>query len=171
MESHARSSTKIYPKASSSRSTPYPVHPNFAFGDDFERGSGYSRPPSPPKMYRYRSKSISARRPQYSYDSKVKDDFYFERSDENDLYESMNKLKLSEKKGAREKMAEENLRRRERRYPSYNENIVIVPAGSRRPRRYSDTAKPPPQSPLLVVPDSGPRYRPASYHGSSDRYD
>ena len=74
-----------------------------------------------------------------------------------------------ERKDAKPKV--EHLRKKEKKYPSHNKDIDIIPADSRRPRRSSDTTKPPPRNSLLVVPDTGPRYRPASYHGPSDRHE
>lgn len=186
MESRARSSlsTMTSPEGKSFLPTMSTLHPRFSSDDDYGRSSGYPPPPPPPPhLDLHPRNSTSARRPHYTYDL----DGLPRRRGGDDLHESLEKTKLSEERLAsaeRERKKVEHLRRKDKRYPSHSEDVylrkdkrypshsedvVIMPADSRRPRRSSEATKPPPRSPFLVVPDTGPRYRPASYHGPSDR--
>ena len=57
------------------------------------------------------------------------------------------------------------------RYEIYNkeeEKVFILPNRSRRPRRSSEEPKGPLRSPLLVVPDAGPKYRSSSTHSAEN---
>lgn len=125
----------------------------------------------------------SARRPHNTYHI----DGLPRRRSRDDLPGSLNIMRFSEERIAnaerrdaeREDFEREDaerkqavyLHRKEKIYPSHGEDLVIMPADSRRPRRSSDTTKPPPHSPFLVVSDTSPRYRPASYHGPSDQHE
>lgn len=167
MESQARSGTTMRREASSYRPT---EHPQFAFHDNFKKISGFPPAPAP---HLYRSQSSSAGRPRPTFNMEEKTDVLHERDDgdKDKMYKSLSKMKISEEKLAKERIAQGHLSgsRRDKRDPSYNKDTVIIPAGSSRPRRSSGTAKTPPRSPFLVVPDTGPRHRPAQYHSSDDR--
>lgn len=169
MESHVRSGTMMRPEASSYRSTEYP---QFAFNDKFGKGYGFPPtppPPPPPHSHLYRSKSSSARRPRPTFiiDDDIDEHYKRDDRDRDNLSESPSKIDIFPKQPATQETRSGS--RRDKRYPSYNEDAVIIPADSTRPRRSSGTAKAPTRSSLLVVPDTGPRHRPASYHSSSDR--
>lgn len=165
IESRARSCTTIHPEAGSFRPPVPPVYPQFAFDEDFGKSSEYQ-----PPLNMHRSKSTSAQRPRYVYNSKDDFDIDYQRHGQDDTYQSLEKSKLSKVRLVAEKLAAEDPRRREKRYVSYNEKIVNPITVSGRPQRSSNTAKPPPRSSLLVVPDTGPRYRQASNHGPSDQH-
>ena len=75
------------------------------------------------------------------------------------------------KRDAGDKHKEENPSIKEREKPSKGQDATYLMAEFGRPRSSSQTPKPTPPSPLLVVPDTIPRHRPASYHQSSDQYD
>ena len=75
------------------------------------------------------------------------------------------------KRDARDEHKEEDLPKKEREKPSKDQDPTLLTADFGRPRSSSQTPKPTPPSPLLVVPDTVPRQRPASYHESSDQYD
>lgn len=145
MERQVRSHAMMHPDPSSYRPTDYP---HSAFHDSF--GLSYGFPPSlpsPPSQL-YRRKSSSGRRPRPTFHVSEEVDKHYNRD-----------------------IRDEHLSgsRRDTRYPSYDEDTSLTPADYSGPRRSPGTAKAPPRSPLLVVPDTGPRRRPASYHSSSDR--
>lgn len=171
MESHVRSGAMVHPETSSYRPANYP---QFVFNDDFENGYGPRSPPPPP-LHLYRSKSSSARRPRPTFHMDDENDEHYKRDVRNrdNMSESLSKMENSLMQPAKERHGQEPMSggRRDKKYPSYNEDTVIISADSSRPRRSSATAKAPPRSPLLVVPDTGPRHRPASYHSSSDRHE
>lgn len=187
MESHVRSRSSHNPGKESGifRSTVNPVYPPSTFDHGFGKKPG-DLPPPPPRNMR-RGNSTSARRTHHTDDSMNENDTEYKRRGSDDLYEPLDRMKLSERLANAEHREKERkaeyLRnaerdetrkveylRKDKRYPSYNEDIVVIPADSRRPRRSSETATPPPRGPLLVVPDTGPRYRPASFHGTSDQH-
>ena len=72
---------------------------------------------------------------------------------------------------ARDRQKEENHPKKEREKPSKDYDATYLTADFGRPRSSSQTPKPTPSTPSLVVPDLRPRHRPASYHDSSDQYD
>ena len=75
------------------------------------------------------------------------------------------------KRDARDRQKKENPPMQEREKPSKDHDATYLTADFGRPRSSSQTTRPTPPSPLLVVPDTIPRHRPASYHDSSDQYD
>ena len=115
----------------------------YAESDWFPRPrEDYYKPEAPPELGR--SKSSSHRRPDYGHEA-----------DRPVFYPSKDSG-------------------RERRHSAYtrdydNEEVVIIPGASRRSRRSSNEPRTPIHSPLLVVPDSGPKYRSSSAHEPNDR--
>ncbi len=171
MESHARSSATVHPEASSFQ-PPHPVYQEFPFDTSFN----YKRPPyppAPPQPHTHRRQHSSTQQPPHFYFSTGKDDGnnVTEDSSYDETYESPGKSSRKYERHGRDRHKEENLPKKERKQPSKGHDAVNLTADFGRARSSSQTTKPIPPSPSLVVPDTVPRHRPASYHDPSDRYE
>lgn len=153
MESHARSSSTMHREASGFRPTSHPFHPDFPF----EKPFGYEYPPFPPESYMHRREASSHERPPR----------FSSRTDDYDAGDAR-KERLPRDKN---RHGEEDVLKKERpkaSKPSKKDNLT---ADHGRPRSSSQTTKPTPPSPLLLVPNTAPRQRPASYHDPGDRHE
>ena len=169
IESHARSSAAVHPEANTFQ--PPRSGPQDPF---YDTPFNYDRPPyspPPPKPHTHRRSRSSNQQTPYLSQGTKKDDgenvadehSYVER------YKSSEKAARKYKRDARDKHQVENLPKKEIPLKGHDTTYLTLDFG--RPRSSSQTTKPTPPSPLLVVPDTVPRHRPASYHDPSDQYD
>lgn len=115
-----------------------------------------------------RSKSASARRPGPSLDQDEGTGVTSHRNEE-EVYELIRAMEKTRLEREPREVHRERSRQREKIYPSSDEDIITILNDSTRPRRSSSPLKRPPRNPLLVVPDTGPRYRSASSHSVEHR--
>lgn len=172
MESHARSSATVHPEASSFQPPPRPVYQQFPFDKSFN----YEWPPPPPppsEPHTHRRQHSSTQQPPHFsfWTDKDEGDNVTEDSSYDEPYESPGKSWRKYERHARDRHKVGNLPKKERKKPSKGYDAVNLTADFGRPRSSSQTTKPIPPSPSLVVPDTVPRHRPASYHDPSDRYE
>ena len=154
IESRARSSATVHPEARSFQQFPFDT----SFKDKWP-----PYPPSPPKPHTHRRQhSSTPQPPHFSYWTEKDDaDNVTENSSYDEPYEHH----------TRDRHKVKNLSEKEREKPSKGHDGVNLTVDSGRPRSSSQGAKSIPPSPSLVVPDTVPRHRPASYHDPSDRYE
>ena len=171
IESHARSSAAVNPEASSFQPPPA-GYQEFSYDTSFNYDRP-SYPPPPPKPRKHRRQHSSTQQPpDFSHWTKkdneknVTDESYFV-----EQYESLEEARRKYKRDARDRHKVENPPKKEKKNPTKGHNATYLTPDFGRPRSSSQTAKPTPPSPSLVVPDTTPRHRPASYHDSSDQYD
>ena len=165
MESHAISSATVRPEASSFPPPPRPGYQEYAFGESFnENWPPY--PPPPPMPHTHRRQHSSTQQPPHFA-------FWTEEDNGDDLTEdrSYDESRRKNKRDTRDRQKVENPPKKEREKPSKGHSASNLTADFGRPRSSSQTTKPTPPSPLLLVPDTRPRHRPASYHDPSDQYD
>ena len=172
MESHARSSSIVHPEASSFQPPPHPVYQEFPFDTSFHN-KWPPYPPPPPKPHTYRGQHSSTQQPPHFslWTDKDDGDNVTEDSSYDEPYESPGKSWRKYERDARDRHKVDNLPKKERKKPSKGHDAVSLTADFGRARSSSQTTKPIPPSPSLVVPDTVPRHRPASYHDPSDRYE
>ena len=164
MESRARSSATIHSESGNFQSTSHSAYPQFSFGTSFDD----AYPPLPGEPYVHRRKASNAHKsPRHEdwADDLTEDGF------DHEPREVRGKSGHRSERRARERQMAEDLPRKERQYTSQRHDPVSLTADFGRPRSSSQNTKPVPPSPLLVVPDTAPRLRPASYHDPGDRYD
>ncbi|KAM0794152.1 hypothetical protein BDR22DRAFT_876793 [Usnea florida] len=171
IESHARSSAAVHPEASTFQ-PPRSGTQEFFYDTTFS----YDRPPyppPPPKPHTHRRSRSSSQQPPYFSQGTEKDDgenvtdedSYVER------YKSSEKAARKSKRDARDKHKVEKSLKEEKPSKGYDTTYLTPDFG--RPRSSSQTTKPTPPSPFLIIPDTIPHHhhRPASYHDPSDQYD
>lgn len=162
MESRAKSRATVYPEASSR-----PVYQGFPFDESLNyKRSPY--PPPPPKPHKHRRQRSSTQQPPTDKDDldNVTDDSSYD-----EPYESRGKVLPKNKRNTSDRHKAEKPSKNEREQPSKGHDAAKLTADFGRPRSSSQTPKPIPPSITLVVPDTIPHRRPASYHDPSDRYD
>ena len=172
IESQARSSAAVYPEASSFQ-PPRSGYQEFPYDTPFS----YDRPPPPPKPHTHRRHRSSSQQPPHfsHWTEKDNGENVTDEGSSTEQYESSEKAARKyerdarKKRDARDRNEVENIPKKEK--PSKGHGAIYLTADFGRPRSSSQTPKPTPPSPSLVVPDAVPRHRPASFHDSSDQYD
>ena len=175
IECHARSSAAAHPEASSFQ-PPRSGSQEFPYDTPLT----YDRPPNPPtppKPHKHRRQRSSSQRPPHSSHGTEKDngENVTDEGSYTEQYESSEKAARKYERDSRNKRDAsdrhdvETLPKKEK--PSKSHNTIYLAPDFGRPRSSSQTPQPTPPSPLLLVPDTIPRHRPASYHDSSDHYD
>ena len=169
IESHARSSAAVHPEASNFQ-PPRSGTQEFFYDTPFS----YDRPPyppPPPKPHTHRRpRSSSQQPPRFSHwtEKDSGDDVTDEGSDF-ERYESSEKAARKYKRDARDEHKVEDLPKKET--PSKRHDATYLTPDFGRPRSSSQTTKPTPPSPLLVIPNTVPHHHPILYYNPSDQSD